>query len=96
MEQDIMVKHSTETISTKIIAVIIDILKPPAEQMLSEDTLLADDLGLDSMSTLAFLMALEDAIEGFRIDPDTLEAKHFVSIKTISEYVLVRLEQEQI
>ena len=48
---------------------------------------LKDDLGLDSMTSLTFLMALEDMIEGFIVDPETLEVNDLESIETITSYV---------
>lgn len=54
---------------------------------------LKDDLGLDSMSSLTFLMALEDTIEGFEVDPDTLEMEHLETMDTIAEYVLQQVKR---
>jgi diaminopimelate decarboxylase/acyl carrier protein len=57
----------------------------------SEHTSLRDGLGVDSMTSLTFLMALEDSIPGFVVDADTLEPEHFRTIGTISDYVLQQL-----
>ena len=54
---------------------------------------LKDDLGLDSMTSLTFLMALEDSIEGFVVDPDTLDVKDLVDVESISQYVESQLER---
>lgn len=51
------------------------------------NTHLKNELGLDSMSSLTFLMALEDNIEGFVIDPDTLDAEHLTTLSTVVSYV---------
>ncbi len=48
---------------------------------------LKDDLGLDSMSSLTFLMALEDNIDGFVVNPDNLEVEHLTTVETIANYV---------
>jgi acyl carrier protein len=48
---------------------------------------LKDDLGLDSMSTLSFLMSLEDNLPGFAVDPDTLDANHLETVASVMEYV---------
>jgi acyl carrier protein len=56
------------------------------------DSKLKDDLGLDSMSSLTFLMGLEDSIPGFFVDPDTLESGHLETVKTIIDYIDQQLE----
>jgi acyl carrier protein len=60
---------------------------------LSESTSLRDDLGLDSMATLTFLMSLEDNVDDFTIDANTLEGHHVQTIGSICEYVNARLEE---
>lgn len=63
---------------------------------LSVNSSLSDDIGLDSMSTLTFLMSLEDAIPHFTIDANTLEASHVRSITSVCEYVRDSLMREGI
>lgn len=58
---------------------------------LNVSTSLRDELGLDSMATLTFLMSLEDNIENFTIDANTLEGHHVQTIGSICEYVNSRL-----
>lgn len=60
---------------------------------LNESTSLRDDLGLDSMATLTFLMSLEDNVDNFTIDANTLEGHHVETIGTICNYVNARLEE---
>ncbi len=48
---------------------------------------LKDDLGLDSMSTLSFLMSLEDNIDNFIVDPDSLDANDLDTVETVVKYV---------
>lgn len=48
---------------------------------------LKEDLGLDSMSSLTFLMALEDNIAGFKVNPDKLTTEHLASVQSITNYV---------
>lgn len=57
----------------------------------NEGTSLRDDLGLDSMSTLTFLMSLEDSIDDFTIDANTLEGHHVQTIGSLCGYVSERL-----
>lgn len=60
---------------------------------LNESTSLRDDLGLDSMATLTFLMSLEDNVDNFTIDANTLEGHHVETIGSICDYVNARLEE---
>lgn len=55
------------------------------------DTRLKEDLGIDSMTSLIFLLNLEKAIEGFRVDPETLLMDHLTNVATISDYVAQQL-----
>jgi len=50
-------------------------------------TRLKEDLGLDSMSSLTFLMALEDTIDGFLVNPETLDLADLVDVGSISDYI---------
>jgi acyl carrier protein len=58
---------------------------------MSMDTSLKDDLSIDSMTSLVFLMALEDNVAGFVVDADTLEVEHFSTINSICDYVMLQL-----
>lgn len=51
-------------------------------------TRLKEDLGLDSMSSLTFLMALEDTMEGFFVNPETLDLADLIDVASISAYIL--------
>lgn len=51
------------------------------------DTKLKDDLGLDSMSTLSFLMSLEENTDDFVVDPDTLDTAHLETVGTLLQYM---------
>ena len=48
---------------------------------------LRDDLGLDSMSSLTFLMNLEELVDGFYVDPDTLDSDSLATVQTVAAYV---------
>lgn len=52
---------------------------------------LRDDLGLDSMTSLMFLMTLEEAIDGFVVNPNTLEIENLETVESITNYVLSEL-----
>ena len=51
------------------------------------DARLKEDLGLDSMSSLTFLMALEDSFQGFVVNPETLNVEDLVRLSTIVDYI---------
>ena len=48
---------------------------------------LRNDFQLDSMSTLMFLMKLEEMIEGFYVDPETLETRDLETVSSIVNYI---------
>lgn len=63
---------------------------------MSLDTRLREDLGIDSMVSLTFLIALEEEIAGFSLDAATLNASHFETIGSIGEYVRRQLDHAPI
>lgn len=48
---------------------------------------LREDLQLDSMSSLMFLMKLEENVEGFFVDPETLDMKDLATVSSVVRYV---------
>ena len=64
-----------------------EVLSLGDDHAISSESKLKDDLGLDSMSTLSFLMSLEDNLQGFVVDPDTLDADHLETINSVVNYV---------
>ncbi|MHA6884415.1 acyl carrier protein [Ralstonia pseudosolanacearum] len=62
-----------------------DIGQLPAEASL------VDDVGLDSMSVLAFFMALEERIGNFRIQVDELEHDDLQTIASVAQFVHTRV-----
>lgn len=48
---------------------------------------LREDLHLDSMSSLMFLIKLEEFIPGFYVDPETLHANDLETISSVIRYV---------
>ena len=77
----------------EILAELANISDPDSIQ---DDTSLRDDLGIDSMNSLMVLMRLEEAIPGFRVDPETIEASHLETLLSICMYILSELQEEQI
>ncbi|ADU10041.1 acyl carrier protein [Micromonospora aurantiaca] len=76
--------------------VLADVTHDDAVLDMDLDTQLREDLGIDSMTSLTFLMALEDAVDGFFVDATTLEAEHFQTIGSIYEYVRTQLSTAKI
>lgn len=52
---------------------------------------LRDDLQLDSMSSLMFLMKLEESIEGFYVDPETLKMKDLETVSSVTNYINMQI-----
>lgn len=52
---------------------------------------LTDDIGLDSMSVLAFFMALEERIGNYRIQVDELEHDDLQTIASVARFVHSRV-----
>lgn len=73
-----------------------DILELPTDQQISPDAHLKDDLGIDSISSMDLLMYLEDHIDGFVVKADTLEARHFNTPTTMTEYIIGELAPTEI
>lgn len=66
--------------------VLAETINNPEAREMSESSLLKDDIGLDSMTSLTFLLALEDKLQ-FTVDPTTLNAADFLSIGSICNYI---------
>jgi acyl carrier protein len=81
----------TDRISDTVRRILADITLDDAVLDMSLDTRLREDLGIDSMTSLTFLMALEDEIPGFMVDATTLTAEHFQTIGGICAYVVAQL-----
>ncbi len=77
----------------KVKHVLVKTLNTTAPDEIQKNSNLKNDLGLDSMSSLTFLMALEDNIDGFIVDPDTLSAGHLENVESISQYVASQLDR---
>lgn len=71
---------------------LIEVLEIDSKIKVDLNSHLRDDLGLDSLSSMEFLVYLEDAIKGFIVNAETIEAKSFNTVKTISDYVYAELE----
>lgn len=77
-----------ETAYQQMIQVLQSTITIPEDIQLTEETSLRDDLGMDSLGSLTFLMELEESIEEFAIDPETLEERHFTSIGAMVDYIV--------
>ncbi len=76
-----------DEITSKIKIALVKTLNLSGINIIDNNSKLKDDLGLDSMSSLTFLLALEDSITGFNVDPDTLEMNDLETLESITNYV---------
>lgn len=74
-----------------LFAVVEDVLRTvlnlPATEVITMESSLRDDLGLDSMSTLSFLIDLEQKIDNFTVNPDRLEADDLKTVRSVLNYI---------
>ncbi len=63
------------------------VLELPADAPIPAEAHLKNDLGIDSVTSMDLLMYLEDHIEGFIVQAGTLEARHFNTPTTMTEYI---------
>lgn len=82
MRTEEIIEHLRESLS-----VILDREIPE----FSSDTLILEDLGLDSMRFVELVVSLEDTL-GFEVDPETLENDVFRTAGSLADYVQGRLE----
>lgn len=80
-----------ENLVTIVRGVLAEQAKMDTVRDMPLSTSLRDDIGLDSMATLTFLIVLEDVIDDFSIDANTLEAEHVETIGSVCNYVCERL-----
>lgn len=52
---------------------------------------LREDLQMDSMSSLMFLMKLEENIDGFFVDPETLQMSDLETVSSVVEYINIQM-----
>jgi acyl carrier protein len=81
MRTEEIIEHLRESLS-----VILDRDIPE----FSSDTLILEDLGLDSMRFVELVVSLEDTL-GFEVDPETLENDVFRTAGSLADYVQGRL-----
>jgi acyl carrier protein len=84
-----------DEIAKQVRAALVQTLKLPSEGILKPGTKLKEELGLDSMSSLTFLMTLEDLVEGFAVDPDSLESSHLETVETVAGYIMQELTKKE-
>ena len=76
-----------ENVAPQVIKVLAETLKLNNSNEIKHDANLRDELGLDSMSSLMLLINLEERIDGFHVDPDTLNSDDLSTVATIIHYV---------
>lgn len=68
-------------------AILRTTLMLPNNKPIYANSHLRDDLGLDSLTSMELLVGLEDSIEGFFVNPENIEPKHFNTVETMASYV---------
>ncbi|MNH28314.1 acyl carrier protein [compost metagenome] len=63
------------------------VLKLPEGTVINADSHLRDHLGLDSLTSMELLISLEDQIDGFFVNPDTIVPGHFNTVATLAGYI---------
>ena len=90
-------RSNREAVFKQLQSILMDLLKvrqekdPGNRQVLSWDTDLVDDLGIDSVETLDLLNVIEDR---FDINPDIHEVNSLRKVHEIVDYV-VQLQQKK-
>ena len=60
------------------------------------DSHLRDEVGIDSLTSMDFLMYLEDHIEGFYVNASTLIPAHFNTVTTMVDYIMSQLYRDEL
>ena len=81
---------SFEQLVSRIKDALSEVTRRTDIERLPADASLVDDIGLDSMSVLAFFMALEERIGNFRIQVDELEHDDLQTIASVARFVRAR------
>ncbi|WP_425274863.1 acyl carrier protein [Pseudomonas aegrilactucae] len=71
----------------RLVEILRAVLKLPASTEVRADSHLRDQLGLDSLTSMELLVSLEDEIEGFFVNPDTIAPGHFNTVSTLAHYI---------
>lgn len=71
----------------RVTSIVRETLNLSDKVTLEGETHLQNDVGLDSMTSLALLVALEERIEGFSVDPMTLTDNDLMTINHVVHYV---------
>lgn len=79
-------------IKEKIKLALVETLNLDSNHGIENHSKLKDDLGLDSMSSLTFLMKLEETIDDFNVDPETLEMEDLMTVESINHYIAKQIE----
>lgn len=75
---------------------LIEVLNLGEGTQILGTTKLKDNLGLDSMSSLTFLVTLEENIDEFVVDADTLQMSDLETVNSISQYVIQEITKKSL
>ena len=91
--QDIV--NTDRIIIPAVVTALRKVLEIPRSVIVNSSSRLRADLGLDSISAMEFLIELEDEISGFKVNSDTLEARHFRDVLSIAQYISAEMTDGQ-
>jgi diaminopimelate decarboxylase len=74
-------------IQRTLVKYLREILRISPDKSITANSHLRDDLGLDSLTSVQILIGLEDDVEGFIVNPETIEPRCFNTVETLSNYV---------
>jgi diaminopimelate decarboxylase len=77
----------TTHVKKSVVEALRKVLSISTTTVVNSSSRLRADLGLDSISAMELLIELEDEIHGFRVNSNTLEAKHFRDVLSITQYI---------
>jgi acyl carrier protein len=71
---------------------LAEVAKLPSIDAIDNLASLREDYGLDSMSSLTFLLLLEEKVSGFMVNAETLEERHLQNVLSVAEYIEAELK----
>ncbi|GGU52466.1 hypothetical protein GCM10009504_06600 [Pseudomonas laurentiana] len=71
----------------QLVGILRRVLNLPETLLVVPDSHLRNQLGLDSLTSMELLVSLEDEIEGFFVNPDTITPGHFNTVASLAQYI---------
>ena len=67
--------------------ILVDCLRMKCADQIDANHSLRDDLKMDAMTSLMFLMRLEEYVDDFFVDPETLQDDDLSTVSSVVAYV---------